>query len=81
MHAKPQGMTFEESSARSAARVIEEELLQDLAKNTDLSDWFTRDDVNPTSAPLPQRPNPKNVANSAKIAELEGQLARYVSCH
>ena len=76
MHAKPQGMPFEESSARSAARVIEEEMLKDLGVNSDLSDWFSREDIHTTHGPLPERPNPKNTANTTKIAELEEQLVR-----
>lgn len=76
MHPKPQGTNFEEASARSAARVIEEELLKDLANKSELSDWFSREDAPAPVVPLPERPNPKNVQNTAKITELEEQIKR-----
>ena len=77
MHPKPQGTNFEEASARSAARVIEEELLKDLANKSELSDWFSREDVPTTVVPFPERPHPKNLQNTEKIAELEEQIKRY----
>jgi len=58
--------------------VIEEELLKDLANRSELSDWFSREDTPAWSTPLPERPNPKNVQNSEKIAELEEQIRRYL---
>lgn len=76
MHPKPQGTNFEEASARSAARVIEEELLKDLANKSELSDWFTREDAPEPVVPLPEKPNPKNSQNAEKIAELEEQIRR-----
>lgn len=76
MHPKPQGMNFEESSAISAARVIEEEVLKDLANKSELSDWFSREDASTPAVPLPERPNPKNVLNVEKITELEEQVKR-----
>lgn len=58
------------------ARVIEEELLKDLANKSELSDWFSREDVPVQQFPLPERPNPKNAQNVEKIAELEEQIQR-----
>lgn len=75
-HAKPQGTSFEEASALSAARVIEEELLKDLTNRSELSDWFSREDVAATVVPLPEKPHPKNAENTAKIVEVEEQLRR-----
>lgn len=77
MHPKPQGTSFEEASATAAARVIEEELLKDLANRSELSDWFGREDVPAPVVPLPERPNPKNMQNTEKLAELEEQIKRY----
>jgi len=76
MHPKPQGMNFEEASAMSAARVIEEEVLKDLANKSELSDWFSREDMPAPAVPLPERPNPKNVQNIEKITELQEQISR-----
>ncbi|KAK5097414.1 hypothetical protein LTS08_006826 [Lithohypha guttulata] len=76
MHPKPQGTTFEEASARSAARVIEEELLKDLADKSEMSDWFNREDTGASVVPLPERPHPKNLENATKIVEVEEQLRR-----
>lgn len=61
------------------ARVIQEELLKDLANRSEMSDWFTREDAPKTAAPLVTRPNPKNIQNAAKIEELEQQIKRYAS--
>ncbi|EXJ75732.1 uncharacterized protein A1O5_00239 [Cladophialophora psammophila CBS 110553] len=71
---KPVGTGFGEASARQAARVIEEELLKELANRSDLSDWFGREEVPVPKEPLPERPNPKNTQNIEKIAELEEQI-------
>ncbi|OQV04705.1 hypothetical protein CLAIMM_09554 [Cladophialophora immunda] len=71
---KPMGTGFGEASARQAARVIEEELLKELANRSDLSDWFGREEVPVQKEPLPERPNPKNTQNIEKIAELEEQI-------
>ncbi|KIV78407.1 hypothetical protein PV11_10129 [Exophiala sideris] len=74
---KPVGTDFEDASARSAARVIQEELLKDLANKSELSDWFNREDSPVLRKPLPQRQNPRNVQNTEKIAELEEQIKRF----
>lgn len=73
---KPMGASFEVSSAIAAARVIQDELLKDLGNKSELSDWFSREDVAAPAIELPQRPNPKNVQNVEKIAELERQIER-----
>ncbi|KEF62195.1 uncharacterized protein A1O9_00167 [Exophiala aquamarina CBS 119918] len=73
---KPMGTDFEDSSARSAARVIEEELLKDLANRSELSDWFSREDEPVQKKVLPERANPKNIQNAEKISELEVQIQR-----
>ena len=59
------------------ARVIQEELLKDLANRSEMSDWFSREDAPKTVAHLVTRPNPKNIQNAAKIQELEQQINRY----
>jgi kinetochore protein Mis13/DSN1 len=66
-----------EANLSFAARVIQEELLKDLANRSEMSDWFSREDVPKTAAPLVTRPNPKNIQNAAKIEELEQQIKRY----
>jgi kinetochore protein Mis13/DSN1 len=76
---KPMGASFEESSAIAAARVIEDEVLKDLGNKSELSDWFSREDVAEAPKALPERPNPKNIQNNEKIAELEQQIQRQVS--
>ncbi len=58
------------------ARVIQEELLQDFANRSEMSDWFGREDVQEPEEPLPLRPNPKNAQNTTKIEELEAQIRR-----
>lgn len=76
---KSRGAEFEDSSAVAAARVIEEELLKDLSNRSELSDWFSREDILQLPKELPIRPNPKNLQNAEKIKELEEQIQRYVS--
>jgi kinetochore protein Mis13/DSN1 len=63
----------------AAARVIQEELLKDLANRSELSDWFSREDTAPPPAVVVKKPNPKNVQNAEKIKELEEQIHRYVA--
>ena len=73
---KPMGAGFEDSSAISAARVIEEELLKELSNRSELSDWFAREDVPVQPKVIAERPNPKNLQNAEKIGELEQQINR-----
>ncbi|GAB1193367.1 hypothetical protein APSETT444_002582 [Aspergillus pseudonomiae] len=57
------------------ARVIQEELLKDFSTNSQLSNWFEREDVNPPAV-IVKKPNPKNIQNADKIKELEEQIQR-----
>ena len=59
------------------ARVIQEELLKDFSTNSQLSNWFEREDVNPPAVVV-KKPNPKNIQNADKIKELEEQIQRYI---
>jgi kinetochore protein Mis13/DSN1 len=59
------------------ARVIQEELSQDLVSKRMLSDWFSRDDEPQQQVALRKKPNPRNIANAAKAVELELELERY----
>ncbi|KAF7166854.1 hypothetical protein CNMCM6106_002521 [Aspergillus hiratsukae] len=72
---KPTGARPEDASVRLAARVIQEELLKDFSTNSELSNWFGREDVNPPAVVV-KKPNPKNVQNADKIRELEEQIQR-----
>ncbi|KAI9845165.1 MAG: hypothetical protein M1837_005050 [Sclerophora amabilis] len=63
-----------DSHARLAARVIQEDLLKDFSNRSDMSDWFNREDTTP--AVIVKKPNPRNIANSAKVHELEAQIKR-----
>ncbi|KAK3070000.1 hypothetical protein LTR53_011193 [Teratosphaeriaceae sp. CCFEE 6253] len=65
-----------EFQALQAARVIQEELSQDLVSNGTLSDWFSRDEGVLPKVPLRKAPNPRNTANAAKAEELERELER-----
>jgi kinetochore protein Mis13/DSN1 len=73
---KPMGASFEVSSAIAAARVIQDELVKDLGNKSELSDWFSREEVPVKPTEVPERPNPKNVQNTEKIADLEEQIAK-----
>ncbi|KAL1980188.1 hypothetical protein VTN96DRAFT_4486 [Rasamsonia emersonii] len=72
---KPSGSRSDDDSARLAARVIQEELLQDFANKSELSDWFSREDAEPPAVVV-KKPNPKNIQNAEKIKELEEQIQR-----
>ena len=61
----------------AAARVIQEELSQDLIIRGTLSDWFSRDETEPPVVQLKKKPNPRNITNAAKAEELEKELERY----
>ncbi|OKL63588.1 hypothetical protein UA08_01487 [Talaromyces atroroseus] len=75
MDDKPSGSRSDDDSARLAARVIQEELLQDLSNKSELSDWFSREDA-PAPTVIVKKPNPKNIQNAEKIKELEDQIRR-----
>lgn len=57
------------------ARVIQEELLKEFSSNSELSNWFGREDVNPPAVVV-KKPNPRNVQNTDKIKELEEQIQK-----
>ncbi|KAI7305967.1 hypothetical protein KC315_g14431, partial [Hortaea werneckii] len=65
-----------EFQALQAARVIQDELSQDLITKGSLSDWFSRDDVEAPPIQLKKKPNPRNVTNATKAEELEVELER-----
>ncbi|KAK3112255.1 hypothetical protein LTR53_011656 [Teratosphaeriaceae sp. CCFEE 6253] len=65
-----------EFQALQAARVIQEELSQDLVSNGTLSDWFSRDEGVLSKVPLRKAANPRNTANAAKAEELGRELER-----
>ncbi|TKX20592.1 putative Mis12-Mtw1 protein family protein [Elsinoe australis] len=71
-----EGESAEEGQARHAARTIQDELLSAFASRNDLSNWFDRPDEATESVSLIKKPNPRNVQNVAKLAELEAELAR-----
>lgn len=57
------------------ARVIQDELLKEFSSNSELSNWFSREDVNPPTVVV-KKPNPRNVQNTEKIKELEAQIQK-----
>jgi hypothetical protein len=57
------------------ARVIQEELLQDFSSNSELSNWLSREDLNPPAVVV-KKPNPRNVQNTDKIKELEEHIQK-----
>ncbi|KAL4775426.1 Mis12-Mtw1 protein family-domain-containing protein [Aspergillus nidulans var. acristatus] len=71
---KPSGSRSGDESARLAARVIQEELVKDFASNSELSNWFSREDTAPTV--VVKKANPKNLQNQDKIKELEEQIQK-----
>lgn len=70
---KPAG-EVKDSSAILAARAIQQELLNDFASKSEMSNWFDREDVEPTV--LVKKPNPRNEQNAAKLEELEQEVKR-----
>ncbi|KAJ5519570.1 Mtw1 kinetochore complex DSN1 [Penicillium fimorum] len=69
------GSNSDDQSARLAARVIQEELLQDFSSNSELSNWLSREDLNPPAVVV-KKPNPRNVQNTDKIKELEEHIQK-----
>ncbi|KAJ5956566.1 hypothetical protein N7501_010845 [Penicillium viridicatum] len=69
------GSNPDDQSARLAARVIQEELLQDFSSNSELSNWLSREDLNPPAVVV-KKPNPRNVQNTDKIKELEEHIQK-----
>ncbi|KAJ0423658.1 Mis12-Mtw1 protein family-domain-containing protein [Aspergillus carlsbadensis] len=72
---KPSGSRSEDESARLAARVIQEELLKEFSSNSELSNWFGREDTSPPTVVV-KKVNPKNVQNQDKVKELEEQIQK-----
>ncbi|KAI9371029.1 Mis12-Mtw1 protein family-domain-containing protein [Aspergillus egyptiacus] len=72
---KPSGSRSEDESARLAARVIQEELVKEFSNNSELSNWFAREDTSPPTVVV-KKANPKNVQNQDKIKELEEQIQK-----
>ena len=56
--------------------MIKETLLKDFANKSEFSDWFNREESVPPAKVI-KKPNPRNVQNAARLAELEKELARY----
>ncbi|KAJ5481843.1 hypothetical protein N7475_000655 [Penicillium sp. IBT 31633x] len=69
------GSNSDDQSARLAARVIQEEILRDFSSNSELSNWFGREDLNPPAVVV-KKPNPRNVQNTDKIKELEEHIQK-----
>lgn len=65
----------EGSAAVLAARGIQEEVLKEFAARSELSDWFARGLGEKKMVVVP---NPVNVANAARVAELEERIKRCV---
>lgn len=78
---------------RSAARAIQQELIDDFASKPELSDWFSRVCGSITLGqerelialqeevappPVVKKPNPQNEKNKATLEELEEEVRRYV---
>lgn len=57
------------------ARQIQEEILREFSNNSELSNWFSREDINPPAVVV-KKPNPRNVQNTDKIKELEEHIQK-----
>lgn len=69
-------MAGHDANDYSLARAIQEEILKEFSSNSDLSNWFSREDVSPPTVVV-KKPNPRNVQNTDKIKELEEQIQKY----
>jgi kinetochore protein Mis13/DSN1 len=56
--------------------MIQEDLSAELVTNGYFSDWFSRDESAPPQLPARKRPNPRNLANAAKVKELTLELQK-----
>ncbi|KFY91842.1 hypothetical protein V500_04429 [Pseudogymnoascus sp. VKM F-4518 (FW-2643)] len=63
----------EGSAAVLAARHIQEQVLKEFSERSELSDWFARA---PGEKKVVVVPNPLNVGNAARVAELEERVKR-----
>ncbi|KAF2199683.1 hypothetical protein GQ43DRAFT_442279 [Delitschia confertaspora ATCC 74209] len=70
---KPSG-DVKDASAIMAARAIQQELIDDFAGKSEMSDWFSREETTPAS--VIKKPNPQNIKNEASIQELEEEIKR-----
>ncbi|KAL0263695.1 hypothetical protein SLS55_002676 [Diplodia seriata] len=70
---KPSG-EVQDASAVMAARAIQQELLNEFASKSEMSNWFDREDVEP--AALVKKPNPRNLENTTKLEQLEQEVKR-----
>jgi kinetochore protein Mis13/DSN1 len=73
---KPSG-EVKNANAIMAARAIQQELIHDFANKPELSDWFSRPEVEPPT--VVKRPNPQNEKNQITLHELEEEIKRYAS--
>lgn len=62
------------ANAILSAEAIQKGLLEDIGSRSDLSDWFSRDEVAPRPRPL--KPNPKNLELDKKMAALQDRIKR-----
>ncbi|KAI9786989.1 MAG: hypothetical protein M1816_007740 [Peltula sp. TS41687] len=62
----------DEDAGTLAAQVILKELLKDFSKCSEMSDWFSREETVPKA--VIKKPNPRNIANAARVEELEKQV-------
>ncbi|KAI4796289.1 hypothetical protein E4T45_12019 [Aureobasidium sp. EXF-8846] len=58
-----------ETAAVHAARVIQEELLNEFSSRNNLSYWYDREDTTPTV--LVKTPNPRNIQNAERLLQLQ----------
>ncbi|OCL05517.1 hypothetical protein AOQ84DRAFT_246547, partial [Glonium stellatum] len=70
---KPSG-NVKDINAIMAARAIQQELLDDFASKSEMSDWFSREDTVPST--LVRKPNPQNERNTVMLQELEQEIKR-----
>lgn len=64
----------------SAARAISEALLKDFGTNSTFSNWFDREEKQPTRiTKVVKKPNPKNVEAEENIQALEARVKQYDS--
>ncbi|EOA87179.1 uncharacterized protein SETTUDRAFT_89228 [Exserohilum turcica Et28A] len=68
---KPSG-DVKNANAIMAARAIQQELLDDFAGKSDLSDWYSRTET--ALPPVVKKPNPQNEKNKATLQELEAEI-------
>lgn len=75
LSAKPP-LGSENTNSILGARAIQDQLLKNFGSKSELSDWFTREDV--PRPPAIEKPNPRNTEHEEKIRELEARIKRFV---